>query len=180
VAFLLTAGIETTEKVLTSTFTWLALNREEWDAIRARRDDRNALSAFSAEALRMFPPVNGLTRNPLEPVEIRGVEIAAGETLALLLVSANRDEDHFVDTHRFDRDRFINRADAQFTPTSDILPFGAGTHHCTGSRLAQTEMIHAFQKLFERVGWMEPAGELPPEEGFMLHGPPSLPVVLHA
>ena len=85
VVFLLTAGVETTERVLTST--------------------------FSAEALRVHPPVNALTRLVSEPAELAGQELAVGEKVVVLLASANRDEEHFTDAQRFDRDRFAEKPD---------------------------------------------------------------------
>lgn len=179
VVFLLTAGVETTERVLTSMFRHLALDREEWEALRERRDDPTALSAFSAEALRVHPPVNGLTRKANEQVELAGQEVPEGDKVVLLLASANRDEEHFADAQRFDRDRFAEKPERQFTSAGEILPFGAGTHHCTGSRLAQTEMVHAFGKFATRVAAIEPAvAELPRAVGFVLRSPPVLPVVL--
>ena len=39
-------------------------------------------------------------------------------------------------------------------------------------------MVHAFEKLFKRVKRLIPDGELPPSHGFILHSPPSLPVIL--
>lgn len=181
VVFLLTAGVETTERVLTSTLRQLALDPPEWEALRERRDDPVALAAFAAEALRLHPPVNGLTRRAAEPVELAGRELEPGERVMVLLVSANRDEERFADPQRFDRDRFAEHPERQFTASGEILPFGAGTHHCTGSRLAQTELVHAFAKLARRAGALEPAvAELPRPEGFVLRSPPSLPVVLRA
>jgi pulcherriminic acid synthase len=179
VIFLLTAGVETTERVLTSVLRHLALDREEWQALRARRGDPTALAAFSAEALRVFPPVNGLTRLAREPLEIAGSAIAEGARVCVLLGSANRDEARFPDPDRFDRDRFAVKPDNQFATAGDILSFGAGGHHCTGSRLAAVEMVHALSRLLDRVEVLEPAGELPPPEGFILRSPPALPVVLH-
>ena len=49
--------------------------------------------------------------------------------------------------------RFADRAFLQFTPLSDILPFGAGKHHCTGSLLALMEM-----ELVEPARWTGSAG----------------------
>lgn len=179
VVFLLTAGVETTERVLTSTFRQLALDPAEWEALRERAGDPGALAAFSAEALRVHPPVNGLTRRAVEATELAGRDVAAGDRVMVLIVSANRDEEHFADPQRFVRDRFAEQPDRQFTSTGEILPFGAGTHHCTGSRLAQAELVHAFGKLARRVGALEPAvAELPRPEGFVLRSPASLPVVL--
>jgi cytochrome P450 len=179
VVFLLTAGVETTERVLTSTFKHLALDLDEWEALRERRDDAPALSAFSAEALRLYPPVNGLTRKVVETVELAGTEVPAGDKVLVLIASANRDETRFPDPQRFDRDRFADGPDRQFTSNGDVLPFGAGTHHCTGSRLAQSELVHGFGTFARRVASIEPAAaELPRAEGFILRSPPSLPVVL--
>jgi cytochrome P450 len=179
VVFLLAAGVETTERVLTSALKHLMLDREEWDLLRSRRDDPVALAAFSAEALRYYPPVNGTMRKALEPVELGGETIAAGDLVVALIASANRDEEQFPEPDRFDRERYAVKPDRQFTSAGEILPFGAGAHHCAGSRLAETEMVHAFAKLLDRVAWIEPAGEPPAGEGFMLHSPPALPAVLH-
>lgn len=178
VVFVLTAGVETTERVLTSAFRHVALDADKWAALRERRGDRSALAAFAAEALRLYPPVAGVTRRANEPAELAGTELSEGATVVVLIGWANRDEERFADPERFDRDRFAEKPGRQFTAAGEILPFGAGTHHCTGSRLAQVELVHGLAKLADRAGRVEPAGELPPAQGFMLRSPPALPVVL--
>lgn len=178
VVFLLTAGVETTERVLTSTFRYLALDSEAWEEAAGRRNDRDALSAFSAEALRIFPPVQGLVREARRDEEVAGIGIAKGKKVVPMLASGNRDESMFPDPNRFDPNRFADNPGRQFGSSGDILPFGAGPHHCTGSRLGEVEMYHAFTKLFDRVSRMTPARELPPSQGFILHSPPELPVIL--
>jgi hypothetical protein len=97
-----------------------------------------------------------------------------------VLASANRDEQHFPDSRRFDPERWIENAERQFVAGGKILPFGSGRHHCAGSRLAATEMIHGIRELADRVAWLEPDGELPVGEGLMLNSPERVPVVLHA
>ncbi len=178
VVFLLTAGVETTERVLTSTFRYLALDPEAWDEAADRRGDRDRLCAFSAEALRIFPPVQGLVREARQDEEVGGIAIGKGEKIVPMLASGNRDEAVFADPQRFDPDRFADNPGRQFGSSGEVLPFGAGPHHCTGSRLAEVEMFHAFTKLFDRVSRMTPARELPPSQGFILHSPPELPVIL--
>jgi pulcherriminic acid synthase len=178
VVFLLTAGVETTERVLTSVFRYLVLEPEAWEEACSRRHDRTALSALAAEALRMFPPVQGLVREARGDEEVGGMLVRHGERVVPLLASGNRDEERFADPQRFDPDRFADNPTRQFGSAGEILPFGAGPHHCTGSRLAEVEMVHAFEKLFNRVERMIPAGDLPPSEGFILHSPPALPVIL--
>jgi pulcherriminic acid synthase len=178
VVFLLTAGVETTERVLTSTFRYLALDPEAWNEACERRDDRAVLSAFSAEALRMFPPVQGLVRESWADEEVGGVVVREHDRVVPLLASGNRDEEVFPDPQRFDPNRFADNPGRQFGSSGEVLPFGAGPHHCTGSRLGEVEMAHAFAKLFGRVERLRPVGEPPPSQGFILHSPPSLPVVL--
>ena len=62
VAFLLTAGIETVERALTSLLRHLALDRDEWDRLCARIDDADYVLSLSAESLRLYPPVQGTIR----------------------------------------------------------------------------------------------------------------------
>ncbi len=179
VTFLLTAGVETTERALASLFRHLLLHRDQWQALVAAREDRDFVTSVCAESVRFFPPVQGLTRKATEEVSLHGADIAPGERVVVLLVSANRDEAQFSEPQRFVMERFMDRPGRQFTTASQIMPFGAGRHHCTGSRLAAAEMVHAIGEFTRRVAWMEPVGPPPPGEGFMLHSPPSLPMILH-
>lgn len=179
IIFLLAAGVETTERVLTSTLRHLALDPAEWAWLRANYTNKDALSAFCAEALRYYPPLGIFVRTGQQDGHIAGVDIKPGDKVCVLSVSGNRDENQFPDASRFDHDRFALNHDRQFSASGDILTFGKGIHHCVGSRLAQLEMMHAFRELLDRVERIEPAGEMPEAEGFFLHSPPSLPVVLH-
>ncbi len=179
VAFLLTAGVETTERLLTSLFRHLLHSDDDWHALVDAIGDRDLLAAACAEAVRMFPPVQGLTRVALTPALFHGVEIPSGDRIVVLLASANRDESRFPDAQRFQLTRFRELPDRQFTTAGEIMPFGAGRHHCTGSRLALTEMLHAITEFARRVEHMEAVGPSPNSEGFILHSPPSLPMVLH-
>jgi len=177
--FLLAAGVETTERVLTSTLRHLVLNPAEWEWLRANYRDPEKLSAFCAEALRYFPPLTILVREAMQDTTLGTQSLKAGDKIVAIDVSGNFDEAHFADASRFDHDRFVGASERQYAAGGDILTFGKGTHHCVGSRLGQLEMMHAFTQLLDRVGRIEAAGELPPGAGFFLHSPPSLPVVLH-
>ena len=126
----------------------------------------------------MFPPVQGLVRESWADEEVGGVVIREHDRIVPLLASGNRDEEVFPDPQHFDPNRFADNPGRQFGSSGEVLPFGAGPHHCTGSRLGEVEMAHAFAKLFGRVERLRPVGEPPPSEGFILHSPPSLPVVL--
>jgi cytochrome P450 len=178
VSFLLAAGVETTERALASAFTHLALNPDLWHTMRERRHDRNAINAFSVEVLRCFSPVQTTTRRALAPAELSGASVSEGDRVFVILASANRDPSVFEDPDRFDPDRFAEKPERQFTAAGEVLPFGAGVHHCTGSRLAGIEMLHGLQKILDLADRIEPAGELPPAEGIVLYSPPGVPVVL--
>ena len=179
VAFLLTAGIETVERALTSLLRHLALDREEWERLRERIDDVDYVLGVSAESLRVFPPVQGTIRRATEPAEFHGTRVEVDDKVIVMIASANRDEARFDAASEFRAERFLDNPDRQFTNAGDVLPFGAGRHHCAGSRLAGTEMVHSLQQLVRRAAWIEPRGALPGGDGLLLRSPPSLPVVLH-
>jgi len=179
VAFLLTAGIETVERALTSLLRHLALDRAEWDRMCARIDDHDYLLAVSAESLRLFPPVQGTIRRATAAVDFHGETVRPDDKLIVLIASANLDETRFEDPDSFRPERFADNPDRQYTNAGDVLPFGAGRHHCAGSRLAGAEMVRSLQQLVRRTAWMEPIEPLPRGEGLLLHSPASLPVVLH-
>lgn len=174
-AFLLTAGVETTERALSSLFVYLFTEPDRWQELRERPD---LVTAACAETLRVFPPVHAVTRQALEDVDLEGETIAEGDRLVPLLASGNRDETVFEDPHTFQLDRFADDAERQFTNAGQTLPFGAGRHHCTGSQLARIEMVHGIEELLQRVRSASFVGGIPEPEGFLLVSPAAVPVTL--
>ena len=175
-AFLLTAGVETTERALSSLFVHLFSDPARWQALR---DDPSLIGSVIAETLRVFPPVHGLTRRATQDVEVHGTHIAEGSRLVVLLASANRDESVFDEPDTFAFDRFTDAPERQFTNAGTILPFGAGRHHCTGSQLARTELLHGVGALVERVAGATFVNDTPPQpEGFLLVSPSRVDVTL--
>ena len=173
IIFLLAAGVETTERVLTNTLRHLAVHPAEWTWLRAHYTDPDALTAFCAEALRFYSPNGVLVRTAQVDTRIQDVGIVAGDRVCAVIGSGNRDDSRFPDGWRFDHNRFAGSGERQFTPGGDILTFGKGIHHCVGSRLAQLEMTCALTELLNRVERIEPAGILPESVGFFLHSPPT-------
>lgn len=180
VVFLLAAGVETTERVLSSLLAHLAEHPDEWSWLREAVHDDDTVSAYSAEALRWFPPVNGVVRQATTDVDVAGTRVAEGERLVVLLAAANLDPTVFDDPLTYDPARFRGRGSAQFTAAGTVMPFGAGSHYCVGARLAQTEMRHALLELTRVAATIRPAREMPPSVGFMLRCPSEVPVVLEA
>lgn len=99
---------------------------------------RNAVEEF----FRYCPPVHGVHRVAAEDCEIAGFEVRAGETVRLMVASANHDPRKFADPERLD----ITRPDAR-----EHLDFGFGIHTCLGQWLARLNMETALAVLLERV-----------------------------
>jgi cytochrome P450 len=92
------------------------------------------------EILRYDPPVVQTGRLALEPFEIGGIEVKAGEAITASLLAAGHDPARHSDPHRFD----IGRADTSH------LAFGGGAHFCLGAPLARAEAQIAIPLLLER------------------------------
>ena len=80
---------------------------------------------------------------------MRGVPIAAGESVLLSYVSGNRDEDVFDDPFRFDVGRDPNKH----------IAFGYGVHFCLGAALARMEVNSFFTELLPRLQSVELTGD---------------------
>lgn len=83
--------------------------------------------------------VRGLTAG--EDFRLDGKRIRRGETVLLLIGSANRDPTQFTDPDRLDIGRQENRH----------LTFGRGIHYCIGAALARAEVELAIQALLHRM-----------------------------
>ena len=90
----------------------------------------------------MASPVTYMRRTALQDTELGGVPIAAGEKVLMNYLSANRDEDVFVDPYRFDVLRDQN---------PHIGFGGPGPHFCLGAHLARREITVMFRELFRRL-----------------------------
>jgi pulcherriminic acid synthase len=176
---LLPAGVETTERVLTSAFRLLCADRPLWDQLCEVRDSDDALASFGAEALRCYPPIQAANRVALADTVVAGQQVAAGEKVVALLASANRDPSRFADPDRFDAERFSVNPDRQYTSTGEVLPFGAGEHHCTGSRLAKVEIVETVRALLDRASSIDQLGDAPDVGGLVLWSPAALEVRIH-
>ncbi|BBZ00034.1 cytochrome P450 [Mycolicibacterium fallax] len=100
------------------------------------------------EMIRWTTPVKEFMRTAQRDYRIRGVDIAAGESVLLSYASANRDEEIFADPFRFDVGRDPNKH----------LSFGYGVHYCLGAALARMEINSFFTELLPRLRSAELAG----------------------
>ena len=100
------------------------------------------------EMIRWVTPVKAFMRTAAEDAAVRGVPIAAGDSVLLSYVSGNRDEDVFDDPFRFDVTRDPNKH----------IAFGYGVHFCLGAALARMEVSSFFSELLPRLESVELAG----------------------
>jgi cytochrome P450 len=105
------------------------------------------------EFLRLYTPYRGFARTATRDVELHGRTIPAGEPIALVYASANRDEDVFEDAESFRLDR---------PNMKDSLHFGRGTHMCVGAALARLELVVALEEMMARLPQFDLAGEVVP------------------
>ncbi|HVV22290.1 MAG TPA: cytochrome P450 [Pseudonocardiaceae bacterium] len=171
-AFLLmVAGHETTVNLIGNGTLALINHPDQMAALRA---DPSLLPGAIEEFLRYQGPLNHATfRFTLEPTEIGGVAIPAGEFVMVSLLSANRDPDRFPDPDELD----IRR------DTQGHMAFGHGIHYCLGAPLARLEAGIAFRGLLDRFGSIDlavPAAELVWRPGTLIRGLERLPVRLGA
>lgn len=131
------AGSVTTAILIVHT-VWLLLRRpDRWRAVDA---DRTLIPLAVEEALRHSGVVHGIRRTATRDVQIGGVDIPAGSTIYLSLISADRDEAHFPDPDDFNMRRGNQR---------DHLAFGLRAHFCIGAPLSRLEARVAVEVLLD-------------------------------
>jgi 4-methoxybenzoate monooxygenase (O-demethylating) len=160
---LLSAGFDTTVHGIGAAMRQLALNPDQFAALRA--DPSKARAAFE-EAVRLETPVQTFFRTTTREVEIGGATIPEGEKVLMLLGAANRDPRKWPEPDRYDIDR----------PTAGHVGFGAGVHMCVGQLLARLEgetLLGALAHAFVRI---EPDGQPTPLLNNTLRGWTRLPV----
>jgi cytochrome P450 len=161
-ALLLVAGHETTVNLVTNGM--LALLRDP-DALEWLRRDPEIVVPLVEELLRYDPPVQFRTRTTLADVDLAGVTIPKGASVALLLASGSRDPARFRDADRFVPDRADNQH----------FGFGGGIHYCVGAPLARVEAHIALGALVRRLVGPRLVTDPPPyRENASLRGPEHL------
>ncbi|GGP04642.1 cytochrome P450 [Nonomuraea glycinis] len=130
--------------------------------------------AVIEETLRWTPSIANLPlRFAIEPIEIGGVRIEAGDAIITSYLAAGHDPDQ----HGPDADRFDPTQERE-----EHLAFGVGVHRCIGAPLARQEALAALPALFARFPDLRlavPESDLPHVPSFIAHGWASLPLHLH-
>lgn len=141
-----TAGHDTTSAAISGGMRALIEHPDQRERVRA---EPTLMPSAVEEIIRWVTPVKEFMRTATADTQVRGVPIAAGESVYLSYVSANRDEAVFTEPFAFDVGRDPNRH----------LAFGHGVHFCVGAALARMEISSFFGALLPRLEAIELAGE---------------------
>lgn len=131
------------------------------------RENRELIDSAVEEILRWATPIHHFRRTVTEDVEMHGVQISAGDKVAMWYASANYDERVFADPHTFNIER---------KPNLHLAFGGGGAHRCLGNSLARLEVKVLLQHLLDRVESFEAAGPISRLRSNLTHGVKSLPV----
>jgi cytochrome P450 len=140
-----TAGHDTTSATISGGLQALVENPDQLQRLQRNPE---LLPLAVEEMIRWVTPVKEFMRTAQRDTEVRGVPIAAGESVLLSYPSGNRDEDIFTDPFRFDVGRDPNKH----------VAFGYGVHFCLGAALARMEINSFYAELLPRLKSVELAG----------------------
>ena len=149
---MLLAGHDTT--ALTLTYTWFLLSehpeaerRVQAEVDEVVGDDRPGMDQVREfeyldwvinEAMRLYPPVFTIFREPTATVDLGGYQVEAGSTVMLPQWGVHRSERYWDDPETFDPERFSPDRRSE-RPRFAFFPFGGGPRHCIGKHLSLLE-----------------------------------------
>jgi cytochrome P450 family 142 subfamily A polypeptide 1 len=133
----ISGGAETTRTVIARGLRVFCDHQDQWERVAA---DPSLVPSAVEELIRWVTPLNQMFRTAVTDDVIGGEPVKAGERIALLYPSANRDEDVFTDPFTFDVTR---------NPNPQVA-FGFGPHVCVGQSLARLELQILFEQLTQR------------------------------
>ncbi len=90
------------------------------------------------EAMRLYPPAGGVTRQPIHDIELGGYPIAQGSMITISTYNLHHDPEFFPEPDRFAPERFTPENEAKL-PKHAYLPFGGGPRVCIGNSFAMME-----------------------------------------
>lgn len=160
------AGNETTRNAIAFGLHALLLRPEQMASLRAQGGEVPASAV--EEILRWASPTIYTVRRAQQDIELHGQRIAAGESIALMLASANFDGAVFDRPGDFDVMR--NKG--------DHLAFGAGPHICLGLHVARLEIRILFEELLRRASDIRLDGDVDFVRDSFIHGIRSMPLIV--
>jgi cytochrome P450 len=165
---LLPAGLETTYRSSGNLLFLLLTHLEQFEAVQA---DHDLIQPAIEEGLRFETPLTTVQRFTSEDTELEGVKIPARSAVDLCIGSANRDQNRWECSEKFDI----------FREQTPHISFAAGEHTCLGLHLARMETRVAIECLLSRVTNVKLVTEDDPHiYGQPFRSPTALPVTFDA
>lgn len=119
------------------------------------------------EAMRLYPPAGGVTRQAIHDIELGGYPIAQGQAIAISTYVMHRDPNLYAAPDRFDPERFTPENEAQL-PRLAYMPFGGGPRICIGNSFAMMEARLILATILQRYHLTPPAKPVRAEQLFTL------------
>lgn len=188
---ILTAGYETTARALSWTWYLIDANphvreklEQEVDRLNGRTPafgDLGALSYTSMviqEAMRLFPPVWGLSRLVAEDDEVGGYRVPKGSRVVISQYVTHRHPDFWEEPETFDPERFTPEKSAG-RPRYAYFPFSGGPRQCIGNNFAIMEATLILATVARRYRLtLVPGHPIEPEPSFTLRSRHGIRMVL--
>ena len=120
------------------------------------------------ETLRISPIVTDVLRKLNAPMEFMGMQVEAGWSLAVSIVTLHFDPNIYEDPEAFQPERFIDRKYSPF----EYMPFGGGHRRCIGAAFAMFEMAIVLDTLLGEFELeLKEPGEVKPVRRNITMGP---------
>jgi cytochrome P450 len=148
------AGNETTTKLIGNMAYRLWQHKDQRQLLI---DDPGLIPNAVEETMRFDGSSQLLGRTVMNDIDFNGHQMKAGQRVALLLISANRDERRWEDPDKYDVRR----------KTAGHMGFGFGVHSCVGAALARLEGRVAFEEILKAM----PDFEIDPSGLARMHSP---------
>lgn len=187
------AGHETTANALT--WTWYCLSQhpaverklhDELDSVVGGRAPRledlpnlRYTEMIIKEAMRLYPPAWGTSREAIVDHEIGGHLIKKGEVIFINIYGVHRDARFFPDPERFDPERFSAENEKKI-PKYAYLPFGGGPRVCIGNAFAMMEARLILATMAQRYTFsVAPGHVVAPQRVFTLRARHGMKMIAH-
>jgi len=163
VVLLLNAGHEASVNTFGNGFHALLTHRDQLARVTS---GEVAIEIALEELIRFDAPLQLFERTATKDVEVAGQLVTAGQKVACLMGSANRDPEVFDNADAFDVSRDPN----------PHVGFGLGIHFCLGAPLARLELSITLRALLDRFPDLALVGESPRRPTWVLRGYESIQV----
>lgn len=169
--FLMMAAHDTSTITLSAIFYYLA-KYPEWQQ-RLREESRSlakqaldyedldqlkGIEWVMKESLRLVPPVHGIPRRTVKPVEFNGVMIPEDTFVMISPYVTHHMASLWENPEQFNPERFADQKQLTQQHRFQYVPFGGGAHKCIGLHFAELQIKTILHQVLCNFDWHVPAG----------------------